>query len=171
MSESRFMPYIKLLAPDDWRMLRDIRLHALQDSPDLFLASYATESGHDEAYWRSEFGRGDWNIAIDQGRSVGLLGCTLDAGVPGGRHYLEYLWVAPEWRNKGVARALLMHVLDRLRASGVRTAFLWVLDGNDAAVALYKSVGFVSSGHSQPLADRPGRSEERMEQDLGTGSM
>jgi ribosomal protein S18 acetylase RimI-like enzyme len=167
MSESRFMPYIELLAPDDWRTLRDTRLDALLDSPDLFLATYANESGYDEGHWRAEFTRGDWYIAVEQGRSIGLLGCTGEAGAPVGGRYLEYLWVAPEWRNKGAARALLTHVLDRLRASGVRMAFLWVLDGNDAAVALYKSVGFVSSSHSQPLADRPGRSEELMEQDLG----
>jgi hypothetical protein len=33
---------------------------------------------------------------------------------------------------------MLNAVLDQLRAAGVRTAFLWVLDGNDVAVHLYK---------------------------------
>lgn len=55
----------------------------------------------------------------------------------------------------------------RLQAAGVRTAFLWVPDGNDAAVHLYERVGFVSTNHRQPLPAHPGRSEERMQLKLG----
>jgi ribosomal protein S18 acetylase RimI-like enzyme len=62
---------------------------------------------------------------------------------------------------------MLTVVLGRLRESGVRTAYLWVLDGNDAAVRLYKRVGFISSDQRQPLAERPGRTEELMQFNLG----
>jgi len=76
------------------------------------------------------------------------------------------MWVAPGRRHSGVALSMLITVLSRLRASGVRTVFLWVLDGNEAARNLYKRIGFVSSNHRQPLPGRPGRSEERMQLDL-----
>ncbi len=61
---------------------------------------------------------------------------------------------------------MLTVILENLRMSGVRTAFLWVMDGNELAVRLYKRVGFVSSNDPQPLIARPGRSEERMQLDL-----
>jgi len=62
---------------------------------------------------------------------------------------------------------MLTIVINRLQTSGVRRAFLWVLDGNDTAIRLYKRVGFISTNHRQPLAGRPGRTEERMQLDLG----
>jgi len=161
------MPDIKLLVPDEWSLLRDMRLAALRDSPHSFLASYQAERAFDELRWRAEFGRGDWTVSIQDDDPAAIVGCTRETEASAYERYLEYLWVAPRWRNRGVAHNMLAVVLDRLRSSGVRTAYLWVLDGNDAAVRLYKSVGFISSDHSQPLAARPGRSEELMQFNLG----
>jgi ribosomal protein S18 acetylase RimI-like enzyme len=161
------MPDIKLLVPGEWPLLRDTRLAALRDSPHAFLASYQTEKDFDELRWRAEFGRGDWTISILQDEPAAIVGCTWENGISDSGRYLEYLWVAPRWRNKGVAHHMLTVVLDRLRKAGVRTAYLWVLDGNDAAVRLYKSVGFTSSDQRQPLAARPGRTEELMQINLG----
>jgi GNAT superfamily N-acetyltransferase len=160
------MPYIKMLGPDEWTELRDIRLSALKESPDFFLATYGKESEYDEVYWRSEFVRCDWHIGIENGVAISVLGCTRDVGRGGSPPFLEYLWVSPHSRRRGAALAILSHVLDRLRTFGVRMAYLWVLDGNDAAVRLYERAGFVMSGHRQPLASRPGRHEEKMQLDL-----
>ena len=167
MSESTFMPDIKLLVPGEWPLLRDMRLAALRDAPHAFLASYQTEKAFDELRWRAEFGRGDWTVSVQENEPAAIVGSTWETGIEDYERYLEYLWVAPRWRNKGVAHNMLTAVLDRLRKSGVRTAYLWVLDGNDAAVRLYKSVGFISSDDRQPLAARPGRTEERMQFNLG----
>ena len=62
---------------------------------------------------------------------------------------------------------MLTVVIERLRVAGVRTVFLWVLDGNDAALHLYQGMGFVSTNHRQPLPEQPARSEERMRLELG----
>jgi ribosomal protein S18 acetylase RimI-like enzyme len=166
MSESCFMPDIKLLVPDEWPMLQDIRLMALKESPDAFLATYDSERGFDEARWRAEFSRGEWYIGLDRGRPVSLLGCTREGQTPPSECYLEYLWVSPEARHSNMAFYLLSNVVERLRGAGLRTAFLWVMDGNDAAMRLYRRVGFVSSNHRQPLVTRPGRTEELMQFDF-----
>jgi len=167
MSESAFMPDIKLLVPDEWSLLRDIRLAALRDSPHSFLSSYQVESAFNELRWRAEFDRGEWILSIQDDQPAGIVGCTREPGKPAYECYLEYIWVAPLWRNKGVAHNMLTVVLERLRELGVRTAYLWVLDGNDAAVRLYKGVGFISSDQRQPLAQLPGRTEELMQFNLG----
>jgi ribosomal protein S18 acetylase RimI-like enzyme len=57
---------------------------------------------------------------------------------------------------------LLRTVLDRLRDSGVRMAWLWILNGNDPALRLYEQFGFQSTNERQPLPGQPGRYEERM---------
>jgi ribosomal protein S18 acetylase RimI-like enzyme len=166
MSESWFMPYIKRLLSDEWRVLRDIRLSALADSPKAFLGTYDQEKTFNEIRWRAEFDRGYWNIGMQDSEAVGLLGCTRDKYVPAHQRYLEYLWVAREQRNNGIAHFMLTSVLETLRQSGVKTAFLWVLSDNEAAMRLYNRVGFLSTNHRQPLAGRPGVSEERMQLDL-----
>jgi ribosomal protein S18 acetylase RimI-like enzyme len=58
-------------------------------------------------------------------------------------------------------------VLDRLPADGVRTVFLWVLDGNDLAIRVYERAGFVRTNYSEALEARPGRTEELLQLDLG----
>jgi ribosomal protein S18 acetylase RimI-like enzyme len=159
MSKLSFMCNIRPLLPDEWETLHDIRLAALDDSPDLFFNTYADEDRFDESRWRAEFDRGEWHVGERNGHTISLLGCTRDASIPDFARNLEYLWVSPEARKEGVAYSMVMHVLARLRALDVRTAFLWVLDGNEPAIKLYKRIGFVSSNHSQPLEDRPGHWE------------
>lgn len=43
---------------------------------------------------------------------------------------------------------------------------LWVLDGNDPAVNLYRSLNFRFNMLRQPLQDKPGRIEEHMDLEL-----
>jgi ribosomal protein S18 acetylase RimI-like enzyme len=162
------MPDIRLLVPAEWRILMEIRLRALRDSPHSFLSTYELESAYDERRWRREFHRGRWTIGAAAGRAVGLLGETT-GGVAADERYLEYLWIAPGHRRSGLGRTLLTTVLGQLRAVGVRTVYLWVLDGNERASSLYRRVGFASTGLRQPLAGRLGISEERYSLDLGRG--
>jgi ribosomal protein S18 acetylase RimI-like enzyme len=157
------MPDIKQLSPDEWGVLRDIRLSALRESPHAFLSTYELEKRFDEYRWRAEFTRGNWHVGIVGGSRAGLVGATREPGAPVDECYLEYIWVSPEYRRGGVALSMLETVLGQLRDLGVRTAFLWVLDGNEAAVRLYHRAGFTSSNHRQPLAEHPGRTEERMQ--------
>lgn len=166
VSKSSFVLDISLLGHDEWLTLRDIRLSALRESPDAFLSTYDREQAYDETRWRAEFARGDWNIGWCAGRPVSLLGVTREPATPGSERYLEYLWVSPEYRRSNVAVRVLMVALEQSRTSGVQTVFLWVLDGNDAAVRLYKRIGFVSTNFRQPLPEQPWRSEEKMRMDL-----
>lgn len=166
-AKSRLMPEVKSLVPDEWLTLRNIRLAALRESPDAFLGTYEQQKAYAEDQWRAEFNRGTWHIGILEGRLASFLGVTRDPDTPADACYLEYLWVEPGCRGRGVALDLLTVVLDRLRTAGVRTAFLWVLDGNDVAMRLYKRAGFIRTNHRQSLAARPGRTEERLYLNLG----
>jgi ribosomal protein S18 acetylase RimI-like enzyme len=160
------MSDIKLLVPDDWPLLRDMRLAALADSPDSFLAELSDQVDFSPQKWQSEFDRGDWYIGYRGRKPVSMIGCTRETETPPSERFLEYLWVSPEWRGNGIAFHLLTDVIERLRAAGVGRALLWVMDGNDVAMRFYQRFGFVSSKVRQPLAARPGRSEELMLYDL-----
>jgi ribosomal protein S18 acetylase RimI-like enzyme len=153
---------VDLLAEYEWRRLRNIRLTALSADPTAFLASYETEAAYEEGQWRRQFSRGDWNVMAWGAKDVGLVGVTREPAMSSQECYLEYLWVTPGFRERGVASMLLSAVLDRLRDSGVLTAWLWILDGNDGAMRLYQRFGFQSTNERLPLPHNPARTEERM---------
>jgi ribosomal protein S18 acetylase RimI-like enzyme len=153
---------VEVLTENEWRRLRDIRLTALNTDPTAFLSSHETELAHPEPRWRQEFSRGEWYVMCAGGQDVGLVGATRGPDLPPHECDLEFLWVAPESRRAGAATILLRTVLDRLRDAGVRTAWLWILNGNDPALRLYEQFGFQSTNRRQPLPKQPSRYEERM---------
>lgn len=54
---------------------------------------------------------------------------------------------APPFRRRGVAKRLLGRLTDILIGAGVRSLFIEVAAGNDAARRLYESAGFTAAGH------------------------
>lgn len=157
---------VKQLTPDQWSELKDIRLTALADSPQMFLSSFDREKGYTRPRWETEFKRGDWYAGYAGGRPICIVGVTKETDTPADECFIEYMWVAPQYRRSGVARSLLEEVLSDLRDTGCKTVFLWILDGNDIAAHLYERLGFDWTGRVQPLADRPGRSELQMSLNL-----
>jgi ribosomal protein S18 acetylase RimI-like enzyme len=157
---------VDVLTEDDWHRLRSIRLTALWDDPLAFLATYEREVAYTEQRWRQEFSRGEWSVVLASDQDVGLVGATTEPEMPPHECHLEFLWVAPGYRRTGGATMLLRTVLDRLRDSGVRTVWLWILNGNDPALRLYEQFGFRSTNERQALPDDPTRSEERMKLQL-----
>ncbi len=59
--------------------------------------------------------------------------------------WIEELYVAPEKRRRGVARALLDFVIAEARLNGLRAVELHVVPSQAAALALYRSIGFAPS--------------------------
>lgn len=58
-------------------------------------------------------------------------------------------------RREGIARRLLEHVIQQARARGARELFLEVRVSNEAARALYSTMGFVEVGRRSRYYDRP----------------
>jgi ribosomal protein S18 acetylase RimI-like enzyme len=155
-----------MLGSDEWDTLRIVRLAALRDSPDNFLSTYDREKYYGEDKWKAEFKRGNWAVGTLDNKDVSLIGITREIHMPSHECNLEYIWVARAFRQQGVGADMMNAVLGDLRESGVRTAFLAVLDGNTVAMRLYERIGFARTGPPVPLPSRPGRSEELLRLDL-----
>src|SRR5713226_488370 len=83
-------------------------------------------------------------VAMQGPRAVGACLANRIASVEygGAVLFIEELYVAPDARRRGVARALLNRLLADSRASGVRAIELEVDEGHRPARALYRSLGF-----------------------------
>jgi ribosomal-protein-alanine N-acetyltransferase len=77
-------------------------------------------------------------VAKRSGKIVGYIASLLeDSGAE-----IVSLAVDPTYRRLGIGRSLMMHMLAKLRASGVRRVSLTVRPANRAATRLYSALGF-----------------------------
>jgi GNAT superfamily N-acetyltransferase len=101
-----------------------------------------------EHFSRSELWQGGTSFAAfaDQGKIIASI-MALSNGL------LDYVFVIPEWRRKGIAKILVAKALDFLRSNGHSQAWLEVYSHNQAAINLYHQFGFerfkeeISLGH------------------------
>lgn len=63
--------------------------------------------------------------------------------------------VAEEARGGGVGRALVVGILERIRARGARECFLEVRESNEVAQGLYRRMGFEVVGRRRGYYTRP----------------
>jgi ribosomal protein S18 acetylase RimI-like enzyme len=78
-------------------------------------------------------------VAEADGQIVGSIAIV---GRPGGEAQLRWFLVHPAARGQGWGRALLEEALRFCREKGVGSVFLWTVGNLEAAVHLYRSVGF-----------------------------
>ena len=140
---------LDLLAPVDWRVLREARLSALLDSPYAFTSSYAHESTWQEPDWRRLFNAATWVVARESEKVIGLARSIGEPELPDTRH-VESVWVAPTHRRRGVFRALMRALAESERQAGIADLLLWVLEGNDDAQRAYEALGFEPTGDFPP---------------------
>jgi [ribosomal protein S18]-alanine N-acetyltransferase len=111
--------------------------------------------------------RAAYQAAMDVGgtlRRVALVAKTGDlagfavASVVAPEAELETIAVAREWQRKGVAQRLFAALIEELSAAGVKDVLLEVRGSNEAAIGLYRVLGFQESGrrrgyYADPVED------------------
>lgn len=79
----------------------------------------------------------------------GVLIGTVLCGHDGRRGSLYHMVVAQAFRQRGIARQMVVRSLAGLRAEGIHTAFLFVANDNPAAAAFWMAVGWEVAPHIQ----------------------
>ncbi len=153
---------IRRVQEDDWRSVRDVRLRALREDPDVFGSSLAREELFAEPHWRMRLRSAATWVVDEEGTPRGLVGMIQEPGSPTSDRHVVQLWVAPEARRRGMAWALLDAVKEAARAEGAETVSLWVVDGNHAAGDLFVRAGFVRTGERHAQTRDSSRVEERL---------
>jgi RimJ/RimL family protein N-acetyltransferase len=156
-SLARDIGNIRVLGPDDLDELRRVRLAALKGDPTAFSSSYEVELAQPDKFRARLEGSEENGIygAFLRGRLIGIAGFHRETA-PKRRHagVVTGMYVEPAQRGRGIARRLLVEIIDAARAlDGLEQIELSVTAGNEPARALYESLGFVRWG-VQPNALR-----------------
>ena len=92
-----------------------------------------------------------WLVSLVDGQVAGYVGSqtVLDEAD------MMNLAVAPRHRRQGIARQLVEALGDALRAQGVQSLTLEVRASNEAAIQLYRSLGFTQVGRRPNYYTKP----------------
>lgn len=83
-----------------------------------------------------------WLVAADDDLVVGYVGSQSVLGEAD----MMNVAVHPEYRNRGIARKLIIDLIEALKGNEVHCLTLEVRTSNEAAIYLYDSLGFVQVG-------------------------
>jgi ribosomal protein S18 acetylase RimI-like enzyme len=141
--------------PEFW----SVRLKALKESPDAFGRTFEesaarTESEVVEFYRKSLSNPGNIilaaleNDAPSENKIIGIVGLNgEDEAKEKHKAFLWGMWVDPDFRGKGIGKALLSEVINYAReVPGLEQINLTVVTTMQEALNLYYSLGFVKYG-------------------------
>ena len=148
---------IRELTVGDWEIYKSIRLCSLKDSPDSFGSTYEREVPFAECDWRSRLESQPGHnvlplVAEIENEPVGLASGLIWESEPKVAHVFQ-MWVAPEKRGQGIAKAMIENIIGWAEARGCESLALSVTTVNKAATNLYQASGFLPSGSLEPLRE------------------
>ena len=161
---------------DEVSTYRSLRLSALEESPDAFGSTLGAEQLRTTEEWASRL-EGGCNSGLD----LPLIGRvdTTPAGLAWGKVdrsdrtivHLYQMWVAPEFRGRGIARLLLRTIVAWAASLEARSVHLGVASGKSSAMRLYASEGFVPFGQVEPLRSGSALLAQRMRFEIPNASV
>lgn len=154
---------VRNLTEQDWEQYRSIRLAALRESPEAFVATLTQEESYDESLWRDRMTRARRMVAEVDETPVGVvsIGVLDDAE---NTAELFGLWVDPQWRGKSVAATLVRESAREAAEEGYDNLAYWVGTDNGRAVAFASSFGFRPTGRRRQMRvqSEDGENEEEI---------
>lgn len=146
---------IRRLRPGEAALFRRIRMRALKESPEAFGSSYESALARRPESWAEQADASASGpdratlLAFAGAEPVGIMALYRHApGAESGE--LIQVWVAPEARGRGLARALFEALQTWAQASGFQRIRATVAGGNAAVLGFYEGLGFQVEGPAPP---------------------
>ena len=143
--------------------LRALRLASLRADPGAFGATYESDAARPASWWERGAALSDAGVEqrtfVVVGENRRWLGMALVRPDEGSEAVLNAMWVAPEARGRGAARALCDACARWAAERGFRALNAAIVRSNDAALRAYTAAGFVVShestysGHGRTLEE------------------
>lgn len=122
-----------------------IKEMVIDDYDEIFaMWQITTKRALSEADQRDEIGRylnrnqGMSQVAVVNGKIVG----TVLAGHDGRRGFIHHMAVLPEYRRKGIARAMAEKALEKLAEDGIKKTHIFTYCDNMCGQSFWSSLGF-----------------------------
>ncbi|MBR0751817.1 GNAT family N-acetyltransferase [Bradyrhizobium jicamae] len=149
---------IRLLSTADAPMYRLIRLESLQQNPEAFSSSFERESQQPLAWFEERLTASDIFGAFGaNGDLLGVAGFRAQEGLKTAHKATVWgMYVRGSARGTGIGRLLMETIIAHAEAR-VEQLQLEVVADNQAAIALYQSLGFAAFGHEVKALKYDGR--------------
>jgi L-amino acid N-acyltransferase YncA len=97
-------------------------------------------------------------VADINGRAVGFTSYGPFRAWPAYKYSIEHsVYVHPDFRNQGIARKLLTHLIDTVRNKDIHTIIAGIDASNNASIHLHKQLGFEDAGHFSQVGFKFGK--------------
>ena len=148
---------VRPASPNDLPAINAIYNFYVETSPATFDLEPITAEWR-EGWFRERAARGlAVLVAEAEGEVAGW--CCLSAWSPKGAYAKtvdESIYVADEFRGRGVGKALLSAILGEARSGGFHVVMAGIVGCQDASLALHRSLGFVESGRYEHMGFKLG---------------
>lgn len=138
--------YIRKLTVEDGEALWNMRLRSLKDNPEAFASTFeeTLRNGKEQFIQRMHPKEDAFYLGAFEPDLIGMVYFRRDEGLK--NHHKGHvlgMYVQPESRGQGVGKALLQEVIAQANClAGLEQLHLMVVTTNEAARALYRSMGF-----------------------------
>jgi len=158
MDKDPFVRMVRRIRVGEGQLFKQLRLASLHESPSAFSSTYESAQLRTAESWAEQAdstARGSDRstfIAFSDELPIGIAALyRAEEGADTG--LLLQVWVAPEYRSKGVAVDLLHALFQWARQNGFRAVVARVAKDNARALTLYRNYGFGPS--QQPFPGGP----------------
>lgn len=147
--------------PQQWLIYRALRLASLEEAPDAFGALLSEQQDWPDMLWKMRLEAGIFSddayplLAQCDGGPAGLAWGKIEGKTSAENAspivHIYQVWVAPAYRGRGIANALLTEIIAWARTKNARAVQLSVALTAATATRLYQRAGFVQSGPPERL--------------------
>jgi GNAT superfamily N-acetyltransferase len=141
---------VRRLGPDDYELVRTIRLRCLREEPAAFGSTYEREVAFTDAVWIDRLrpdGNPHYLAEAPDGTPAGIAAGVPDDEAPDTAN-LVAMWVDPRARGTGAADELIAAVIRWAGGAGYRAISLHATEGNVRAERAYQRHGFQRTGRT-----------------------
>lgn len=165
--------------PEDAEAIAAIHIGSWQAAyrhllPAAYLDSLSAQLSRRTSQWRQRTATTGHGVLVAQDgpEVVGWIASerlSRDEGASSSTGEIQAIYLAPEHWRRGLGRRLIAAALQDLARQGCGEATLWVLQGNEQAVAFYRTLGFDAEPAATQVIERGGVRlvEQRYRRELG----
>jgi ribosomal protein S18 acetylase RimI-like enzyme len=156
---------LRCVNDDELEQLKRLRLRALLDAPSAFGSTHAEEADRVPQRWQSWLTDACTFVIEDPLGWHGIAAVFMDASDRRLCHLVS-MWIAPSHRGRGLGGDLLAAGIEWGRKQGAHQIHLGVVEGNSAALHLYRRAGFEPTGRRELLRSDPSKTVIYMSLDI-----